>query len=729
MAKEKLAERVKKLMSQQKQIRNIGTAAHIDHGKTTLTDNLLAGAGMISDELAGDQLFMDYDDQEQERGITIYSANVSMVHDFKGDDYLINLIDTPGHVDFGGDVTRAMRAVDGVIILTCAVEGVMPQTETVIQQALKERVKPILFINKVDRLINELELDAEGMQEKFMKIIREVNNLIRKYAEDEYKDKWTVSVDDGSVMFGSALKNWAISKPYMKETGITFKDIQEKCSKEKHKELWKEAPLHQIVLNGIIRHLPNPKKAQNYRIPKIWPGDEESQAGKDMKGCDADGELAAITTKVYNDPHAGSVATGRVFSGALTEGQEVHLVGQHKDERIQQVCIYKGQERVQMDEVQAGNIIGLVGVPDAFSGETICNPDYKIDPFEEIKHVFEPVVTKAVEAKKTKDLPDLVQFLRKASREDPTLLVEIDEETGEHLVSGLGELHIQAKVEKGLQEEGIPVETSPPIVVYRETLKGESNTLEGKSPNKHNKFYFEVEPLDDDVYEAIAGDEIQEGEYKGKDSDLANKLKDLGMDDDDAEGVELIKEKNIFTDATKGIQYLNDTIELVREAVRDIIEEGPLAREPCSKILIRLVDAKLHEDAIHRGPAQVTPAVRHAVKNAILSSKPTLLEPKQILRVEAPQEHMGNVMTEVQNRRGEVINVDTEQGTAVLKVKLPVEEMFGFEGELKSATEGKGFYYLKDVLFEYMPDSLKDERIKDIRERKGLGREVPQPEA
>ncbi len=729
MAKKKLAERVKELMTKQKYIRNIGTAAHIDHGKTTLTDNLLAGAGMISDELAGQQLFMDYDDQEQERGITIYSANVSMVHRFNEDDYLINLIDTPGHVDFGGDVTRAMRAVDGVIILACAVEGVMPQTETVIQQALKERVKPVLFINKVDRLINELEMDAKGMQEKFMKIIREVNNLIRKYAEEDYKKKWTVSVDDGSVMFGSALKNWAISKPYMDETGITFKDIQEKCSKKEHKELWKEAPLHRIVLNGIIRHLPNPEKAQNYRIPKIWPGDPESEIGKDMKKCNAEGKLAAITTKVYDDPHAGSVATGRVFSGRLKEGQEVHLVGQHKEERVQQVCVYKGQERVPMEEVQAGNIIGLVGVSGAFSGETICSPEYKIEPFEEIKHVFEPVVTKAVEAKRTRDLPDLVQFLRKISREDPTLEVDIDEETGEHLVSGLGELHIQAKVEKGLKNEGIPVESSKPIVVYRETVKNKSKTFEGKSPNKHNKFYFEVEPLDDKIYQAIVDGEIEEGEYKGKDSDLSNKLKDLGMEDEDAEGVELIKEKNIFTDATKGIQYLNDTIELVREAVSKRIDEGPLAREPCSKMLIRLVDAKLHEDAIHRGPAQVMPAVRSAVNNGILSSNATLLEPKQILRVESPQEHMGSAMTEVQNRRGEVVNVDTEEGVAVLTVKLPVEEMFGFEGELKSCTEGKGFYYLKDVLFEYMPDSLRTERIKDIRERKGLGKEIPQPGA
>jgi len=224
MAKD-LTSSVEGLMRKPEQIRNIGIVAHIDHGKTTLSDNLLAGAGMISEEHAGSQLFMDTDDQEQERGITIFSANVSMVHEWGGKEFLINMIDTPGHVDFGGDVTRAMRAVDGVVSVACAVEGCMPQTETVIRQALKERVRPVLFINKVDRLIKELKLTPEQMSERFMKIIKEVNNLIQKFAEDEYKQKWLVNVNDGSVAFGSAVKNWAISIPVMKKVGISFKDI------------------------------------------------------------------------------------------------------------------------------------------------------------------------------------------------------------------------------------------------------------------------------------------------------------------------------------------------------------------------------------------------------------------------------------------------------------------------------------------------------------------------
>ncbi|UCD07588.1 MAG: GTP-binding protein, partial [Candidatus Aenigmatarchaeota archaeon] len=256
---------IKELMKKPEHIRNIGIVAHIDHGKTTLTDNLLAGAGMISEQLAGQQLAMDFDKQEQERGITIYAANVSMVHEWGGKDYLINLIDTPGHVDFGGDVTRAMRAVDGVVVVIDAVEGCMPQTETVVRQAVKERVKPVLFINKVDRLIKELKLTPEQMQERFKNTITEVNVLIQKYAEEEYKDKFAVNVNDGSVAFGSAVRKWAISVPIMQKIGITFKDIIDMTEQGKEDELAKRSPLHGVVLDMIIQHLPNPLDAQKYR--------------------------------------------------------------------------------------------------------------------------------------------------------------------------------------------------------------------------------------------------------------------------------------------------------------------------------------------------------------------------------------------------------------------------------------------------------------------------------
>ncbi|MEM5803662.1 MAG: GTP-binding protein, partial [Candidatus Aenigmatarchaeota archaeon] len=391
MAERDMAERVLEVMKKPKYIRNIGTCAHIDHGKTTFSDNLLAGAGMISEKLAGKQLFMDFDPQEQERGITIWSANASMIHEYNNEDYLINLIDTPGHVDFGGDVTRAMRAVDGSIVLVDAVESVMPQTETVIRQSLRERVKPVLFINKVDRLIKELKLTPEQMMERFTKIIQDVNYLIQKYADDEFRNKWLVNVENGSVAFGSALRKWGISVPFMKKHGITFKDIIDYTINEKEDELAKISPLHKVVLDMIITHLPSPIEAQKYRIPKIWKGDLESPVGKDMIEVNPNGVLAAVVTKLMPDPHAGYVATARIFSGTLKTGDEVYLIGQKKIQRVQQVNIYKGPHRLQVDQVVAGNIVGIVGLGEAFSGETICKPDQIIEPFEQITHIFEPV--------------------------------------------------------------------------------------------------------------------------------------------------------------------------------------------------------------------------------------------------------------------------------------------------------------------------------------------------
>ncbi len=264
-------------------IRNIGTAAHIDHGKTTFSDNLIAGAGMMSSELAGEQRVLDFDEQESARGITINAASASMVHHFEGKDFLINLIDTPGHVDFGGDVTRAMRALDGVFILCCAVEGIMPQTETVIKQAMKERVRPMLFINKVDRMIVEQQVTKEMMIEKFSKLVAEFNHKLMVNLPAPLNKQWQVSIQDGTVGFGSAYNNWAITVPAMKKYNFTFSDIFDYCKREGGQaELAKKIPLHEVALGMAIRHVPNPVEAQKLRIPVIWKGDKETPMGKAM---------------------------------------------------------------------------------------------------------------------------------------------------------------------------------------------------------------------------------------------------------------------------------------------------------------------------------------------------------------------------------------------------------------------------------------------------------------
>jgi len=714
--------KIKELMYQPTNIRNIGICAHIDHGKTTLSDNLLAGAGMISEELAGDQRFLDFDEQEQARGITIDAANVSMVHEYHDDEYLINLIDTPGHVDFGGDVTRAMRAVDGAVVVVCAVEGIMPQTETVLRQALREKVKPVLFINKVDRLINEVKLGPEELANKFIGIINEANKLISKMAPKDKKDEWLVKVDDGSVAFGSAYHNWAINIPMMQETGINFKDIIDYCNDENQKELAKKVPLAEVLLGMVVEHLPSPEVSQQYRCPNIWDGDIESEAGQTMVNTSPDGPLAVMVTNVSVDKHAGEVATGRVYGGTVEQGTEVFLVGGQARSRVQQVGVFFGPERVPTEKVPAGNIVYITGAKGATAGETICSPENKIVEFEGIEHISEPVVTVAVEAKNTKDLPKLIEVLRQTAKEDPTIHVNINEETGEHLVSGMGELHLEV-IGVRINNKGVDINTSEPIVVYRETVAGKTaNPVEGKSPNKHNRLYLEVAPLEDSIFQALQNGDIKEGKIKDKEE--AQKFIEHGLDKEEARRVWDVYNKSLFINMTRGIQYLDEIKELVIEGFESALEEGPVANEIAMGMKFTLVDAKLHEDAVHRGPAQILPAIRNAIKGGMMMADPTLLEPVQKVFINTPTDYMGSVTKEILNRRGQIVDMPTEGDMVNVEAKVPVAEMFGFAGEIRSATQGRCLWSTENSGFERLPRELQSQIIRQIRERKGLS---PQP--
>ena len=719
--------KAKDLMDKLSRIRNIGIAAHIDHGKTTFSDNLLAGCGMMSEDLAGKQLVLDYEGQEQDRGITINTASASMVHTFEGKDYLINLLDTPGHVDFGGDVTRAMRAVDGAIVLVCAVEGAMPQTETVIRQAIREKVKPVLFINKVDRLINELKVTPEEMQQRFVKIIQKYNQLLNNIVPEDLKDKWNVKVEDGTVAFGSAYYNWAISASYMKKTGLSFKDIYEYCHKDDQKTLAKKSPIHEVILDMVIDHLPSPQEAQKYRIPHIWRGDQESTLGKSMIECKENGPLALMVTKIILDPHAGEIAVGRMYSGKIERGQELYVAGMPNKNRVQQVNVMVAIDRIPVDFVSAGNIVAATGIRDAIAGSTVTD-DPEAEPFERIVHVSDPVVTIAVEAKNMKDLPKLIEVLRSVSKADPSIQVQINQETGENLMSGMGELHLEITEYRIRNDYKLDIVTSEPIVVYRETIgKASPHKFEGKSPNKHNRFYIEVEPLPDNIVKALHDNVIPENVKKHK-NEVAKILQELGMTKELAKGVFAIQGLNMMADTTKGIQYLFETRELIKEAFDEVMKSGPTASEPCQGVLVRLVDAKLHEDAIHRGPAQVIPAARNAIYGSITISDPVILEPMQKVFISTPQELMGDASRELNQRRAEVKDMTTEGDSVNIDSKAPVAEMFGFASAIRSATGGRVLWNTENMGFEPMPKHLQDEVIKQIRERKGLKPEPYPPE-
>jgi len=704
------------------QIRNLCIAAHIDHGKTTLSDNLIAGAGMMSSDLAGAARVLDFDEQESARGITINAASASMVHAVDGTDFLINLIDTPGHVDFGGDVTRAMRAVDGCFILACAVEGPMPQTETVVRQALKEKVKPVLFINKVDRLINELQVTPEDMLKRFEETITKVNRLIKQFAPEEFKKSWQVSVMDGTVAFGSAYHNWGITIPYMKKSGVSMTDIFRFCNEEKQKELAEKAPVHEVLLDMAVTKLPGPVEAQPYRIPNIWTGDLDSTIGKAMISCDPEAELAMMITKIWMDPHAGEVAVGRIYSGAISQGESVYAIGASKAERVQQVSMMVGGDRITVPKVVAGNIAALTGIRSAAAGVTLSR-DKDFTPFEAIRHYSDPVVTVAVEPNSMKDLPKFIDALRSLAKSDASLKVTTNQETGEALLAGMGELHLEITVYRIEEEQNIKVSVSPPIVVYREGLQGSNRgrPFEGKSPNRHNRFFFEVEPLTPEVVAALRAGEFKEGTVRPNDGkEVGNKFGTLGMDKDLMRKIYAINGTNVLVNDTKGIQGLHETRELIIEAFNEVCVKGPIADEPVQGMFVRLTDAKLHEDAIHRGPAQTIPAVRNGLKGAMMRAKTIILEPMQKAFVSVPNDWLGQVTREVTNRRGIIEDMPSEGEVTTVVGVLPIAETFGFSNDIRAASQGRAVWNTENLGFEMLPPQLFDKVVAQIRTRKGL---------
>ena len=718
--KEELAQKIKSMMHKPEWIRNIGIVAHIHHGKTTLSDNLLAAAGMISNELAGKQLYLNFDEQEQSRCMTINSANVSIVHPWEGKEYLINLIDTPGHVDFGGDVTRAMRAVDGAIVLVCAVEGVMAQTETVLRQALREKVKPTLFISKVDRAINELKLTPEMLQTRFKKIIEDVNELIRRMVPDEFKESWFVNVNDGSVAFGSAYHNWALSVPYMVNTGVKFKDIIDLCSQSRQKELAAKARINDVVFDMVVKHLPNPLTAQKYRIPHIWRGPADSDVGKAMLATDSKGPLSFMITDITIDEHAGEIATGRVFSGKILAGEEYFVCATKYKNKCHDVAVFMGPNRLMTpDGVVAGNIAAVTGLKSAMVGQTISSQK-DMDAFEEIRHVSEPVVTVAIEAKQMKDLPKLVEVLRKVSKEDASLRIEINQETGENLLSGMGELHIEITTFRIINDHKVDVVVSKPLVVYRECVEHEGGPFEGKSPNKHNRFYLEVEPLAEPIVKAILDGEIPSDSKIKDQKALAKKLQDLGFDKEESKSVVNIHGTNIMLDMTKSIQNLHETMDLIIDGVKEALDRGPLTNEKCRGLKVMLMDAKLHEDTIHRGPAQVIPAARSSLYGAMCQAGRVLLEPIAKITLNVPDDIVGNVNRELLQRRNEIKAIEQVGDLTTITTKAPVAAMFGFASSIRSASGGRVLWASENTGFQRVPPELLNQVVAEIRTRKGL---------
>ncbi len=716
-----------KLMDKKENIRDIGIIAHIDHGKTTMTDSLLTEAGLLSPKIAGEARALDYLEEEQKRGITIKTANISLLHEEKGVSFLINLIDTPGHVDFTGKVTRALRAIDGVVVVVDAVEEVMVQTETVTRQALNERVKPVLFINKVDRLIKELKLGPNEIQAKLARIIRDFNNLIAIYGETEQKENWKVDPAKGTVAFGSALHRWGFTVDIAQEKGVKFKDIIDAYKNEKVEELVQKLPLHNAILTMVVKHLPNPIDAQRYRIPKVWKGEIDSELGRAMLNADSKGPTVMCITLAQMDPHAGLVATGRLFSGAVREGEQVYLVGAKRDYRIQQVSMYMGAFREVVDGIDAGNIAAVLGLDQARAGETLVSENNKdgMIPFERIKYVSEPVITIAIEPKHPRDLPRLIDVMHRLAIEDPNLVTSINKETGEYLLSGMGELHLEIAV-KFLREYAggdLEIITSKPLVVYRESTLGEGIVAMAKSPNKHNKFWIQVQPLEQNIIQLIEKGDLAEEMGRKR---MGPILKDAGWPTDEARNIWALEEhRNILVDLTKGVQYLREVRDMLISGFRWACQNGPLCEEPMRGLKVKVMDASLHEDPVHRGPAQIMPAARRGILGSFLSSKPVILEPVYKIGVSVPGQWVGEVSGLLTKKRGRIISSEQKGPLTMIAGFIPVAETFGLSAEMRSATSGHAFWQSAFDHWEKAPENVAAEVINTIRERRGLQPEVP----
>ncbi len=731
MGRYKQTQEILKIMRNLEQVRNIGITAHVDHGKTTLSDSLLAAAGILSEKVAGEALALDYLDVEQRRGITVQSANVSLYHEYRGKPYVINLIDTPGHIDFSAQVTRSLRVIDGAVLVVDAVEGVMTQTEMYLRLALEERVRPVLFINKVDRLIKELRLSPQEIQQRFVQIIKEVNEIINTYADKEFRKQWLLDPAKGQVAFGSAKDRWGFTIPMAKERGIKFSDVVDAYNRGKEgvEELRKVAVLHEAILDMVVKYIPNPREAQRYRIPKIWRGDINSEIGKAILNADPEGPLVVLINAIHVDPHAGLVATGRVLSGTVEAGKEVWLVNARTKQRILQVSLYMGPYRELADRIVAGNIAAMLGLDRARAGETVVDVKYKdvMVPFERLRLLSEPVVTVAIEPKNPRDLPKLIDALHKLSIEDPSLVVKINEETGEYLLSGVGPLHIEIAITFLKENYGLDVEVSPPVIVYRESIREASKVFEGKSPNKHNKFYIHVEPLDEKTIELIHEGIITE------DMDPRERAKILreqaGWKPDEARRIWAIDENiDVFVDLTTGVQHLREVKDTIVQAFRLAMREGPLAAEPVRGVKVVLHDAVVHEDPAHRGPGQIYPAVRNAIYAGMLTARPTLLEPLQKLDIRVPIEYMGNVNTVLIKRRGRILQTISMGPLIRIIAEIPVSETFDLAEALRGATAGKAIWGQEFSRWAPVPDSMLPDLVRKIRERKGLKPEPPKPQ-
>lgn len=819
-------------MDKKENIRNMSVIAHVDHGKSTLTDSLISAAGIISAKMAGEARFTDTRQDEQDRCITIKSTGVSLHYELppamespvgsNGREFLINLIDSPGHVDFSSEVTAALRVTDGALVVVDCVEGVCVQTETVLRQALGERIKPVLMVNKLDRALLELQLDQEEAYQSFSKTIETANVIISTYNDEKLGD-CQVFPEKGTVAFGSGLHQWGFTlgkfaAMYATKFGVEKAKLMKRLWGDNYfdpkAKKWKKKgvddngkplprafcqfvldPIYKIfacimnhenekvakmlkslkielkgeerdlvgkpllkvvmqkflpaadaLLEMIIVHLPSPVTAQRYRVETLYEGPLDDECAEAIRTCNPNGPLMMYISKMVPTSDKGRFyAFGRVFSGTVRTGAKVRIMGPNyipgkKEDlfvkNIQRTVLMMGRYVEPIEDCPCGNTIALVGIDQYLLKSGTISDNETAHNLRVMKFSVSPVVRVAVEPKNPSELPKLVEGLKRLSKSDPCVKCYI-EESGEHIVAGAGELHLEICL-KDLAEEftGIELVTTDPVVSFRETVSAKSNQVcLSKSPNKHNRLWVTAEPFQEGLSEAIEEGEVGHRDDPKKRARILSEK--YGWDVTEARKIWAFGPEttgpNVVLDVSKGVQYLNEIKDSVIAAFQWATKEGVLCEENMRGIRFNVVDVQLHADAVHRGGGQIIPTARRVLYAACLTGEPRLMEPIYLVEIQCPETAIGGIHATLNKRRGHVISEEQRPGTPLYNVKayLPVMESFGFTADLRSNTGGQAF---PQCVFDHWqaiqgdptnPATKPGSITAATRKRKGLGIEVP----
>jgi elongation factor G len=684
--------------------RNMGIAAHIDAGKTTTTERVLFYSGKIHKigEVHEGTSTTDWMEQEKERGITITAAAIST--EWRGK--FINLIDTPGHVDFTIEVERSMRVLDGVVIVLCSVGGVQPQTKTVWRQADRYKVPRIVFVNKMDRqgadffrvhqqMRNDVRVNARplqvpvGAEDQFQGVVDLLEKKTYIYTEEMGKE---ATITEGypadiaekcatlrtELVEAIAENDDVMMNKYLEEGEEAFTEDELRAGLRRAVIKLQVIPMIcgsafknkgvQKLLDAIVDYLPNPLEVE--QIKGI-----DAQDNEVTRPCDDDAPMSGLAFKVMTDPFVGRLTFIRMYSGVISSGTYVYNSNKQAKERVSRLIKLQSDDRTEIDEIRAGDICAIVGLKDTTTGDTLC--DEKKQVILESLHIPEPVISVAIEPRTKADQEKLSSGLHKLAEEDPTFRVKVDHETSQTIISGMGELHLEILVDRLRREFKVEADVGKPQVAYRETIKGTSTAdvkyakqSGGRGQYGHVVIDFEPAPI-------------------GK----------------DAEGVE--HPPLIFVNKIVGGIIPREYIPAVEKGMKEAMTGGVMAGYELLGVKATLKHGSYHE--VDSSEMAFGIAASMALKEGVEKAKPIILEPVMKVDIEVPEAYMGDVIGDISSRRGRVEKMETDKGVSFVSTYVPLANMFGYATDIRNKTKGQGTFTMEFSSYEEVPPNVAEE--------------------